>query len=101
MQNFKPGRISITLDSDWKEPNDTEPLNMEAADRAMAFKLGWFAHPIFVDGKYPQLMVDQVAMKSQQQGFADSRLPEFTAAESARIVGLYCITSFIIFSPKL
>ena len=25
--------ISITLDSDWKEPNDTEPLNMEAPFR--------------------------------------------------------------------
>ena len=58
----------------------------------MAFKLGWYAHPIYVDGKYPQRMADQVAMKSEQQGLSESRLPEFTEAESARILGSHLMT---------
>ena len=54
--------ISITLDSDWKHPADDSALNVEAAARAMEFKLGWFAHPIFVNGHYPQVALKLVRL---------------------------------------
>ena len=47
--------ISITLNSDWKEPfNETEE-NVEAAARALSFMLEWFAHPIYLTGDYPDV----------------------------------------------
>lgn len=49
--------------------------------------MGWFANPVFIDGDYPQVMKDNIALKSEQEGRNTSRLPEFTEAEKARIVG--------------
>ena len=53
----------------------------------MAFQLGWYAHPIYVDGLYPPVMREKVDAKSAAQGFEESRLPHFTAEESAMIQG--------------
>ena len=75
------GKIAITLDSDWKEPKTNSPEDIAAAERAMQFKLGWFANPIFGDGDYPEVMRVDVAQKSQAQGLSKSRLPEFTDEE--------------------
>lgn len=52
---MKLGQISITLDCDWKEPYSQSEADLEAAERAMQFKLGWYAHPIYVDGDYPEV----------------------------------------------
>lgn len=80
----------MTLDSDWKEPLDPDnPDDVAAQERAMQFKLGWYANPIFVNGDYPEIMKTTVAQKSEQQGLEESRLPEFTEEEKARIVGVY------------
>jgi beta-glucosidase/6-phospho-beta-glucosidase/beta-galactosidase len=82
------GQVSITLDSDWKEPLDSgNPSDVTAAERAMQFKLGWFAHPIYVNGDYPEEMKQRVAAKSEAEGLAQSRLPEFTAEEKLFIKG--------------
>ena len=43
------------------------------------------------NGDYPEIMKEQVLMKSLQQGYNESRLPEFTSAEVARIKGKYPI----------
>lgn len=58
----------------------------------MQFKLGWFAHPIFVNGDYPDVMKKLVASKKVSLNATKSRLPEFTTAEKAEINGetLYC-----------
>ncbi|ELU13711.1 hypothetical protein CAPTEDRAFT_98416 [Capitella teleta] len=87
---FRPtqnGNIGITLDTDWKEPLTDSPEDIEASERGMQFSLGWFANPIHGSGGYPAVMKEKIAEKSAQQGYEQSRLPEFTAEEEARILG--------------
>ena len=50
-----PGMVSITLNSDWKEPWNDTIEHTEAAARALAFMLEWFAHPIYLTGDYPDV----------------------------------------------
>ena len=84
------GKLSITLGSDWKEPLDeNNPSDVVAAERAMQFKLGWFAHPIYVNGDYPDEMKQRIAAKSEAEGRNESRLPVFTEEEKAFIVGKF------------
>ena len=75
------GQVGITLDCDWKEPATTHAMDRYAAERALQFKLGWFANPIFGNGDYPAVMKQVVAKKSAVEGRTESRLPEFTDAE--------------------
>ena len=50
------GQVGITLNVNWGEPEDeTNPEHLEASQRFMDFFLGWYANPIFVDGKYPEV----------------------------------------------
>ncbi|KAK6190480.1 hypothetical protein SNE40_002342 [Patella caerulea] len=80
------GRVGITLDTEWKEPRTESPADLAASNRAMVFRLGWFANPI-VYGDYPKIMKDKLAERSKIQGHAGSRLPTFTAAEIAENKG--------------
>ncbi|MFP2997016.1 GH1 family beta-glucosidase [Spongiivirga sp. MCCC 1A20706] len=64
------GTIGITNNCDWREPIDQQPKNIEAAERALLFFLGWFADPIWL-GDYPQVMKDRLG----------DRLPVFTKSE--------------------
>ena len=91
------GQISITLDSDWKEPKTQSAADITAAQTAMQFKLGWYAHPIFVNGDYPEEMKQKVHEKSMKQGLNVSRLPAFTEAEKSRISGKYKIQYIHLF----
>ncbi|XP_072032581.1 cytosolic beta-glucosidase-like [Amphiura filiformis] len=82
------GQIGITLPSDFIEPFDrSDPADIDAAERSLQFGLGWFAHPIYINGDYPEVMKTKVAYKSTQQGYNVSRLPEFTEDEKAFIKG--------------
>ncbi|CAG5136320.1 unnamed protein product [Candidula unifasciata] len=70
------------------EPFTDSPHDVEAADRAMEFSLGWFANPIFSgSGDYPQVMKEFIGDKSRRQGLTKSRLPEFTETEKRLING--------------
>jgi len=72
----------MTLFSEWKEPYDVNnPSDVAAAERAVQFNIGWFAHPIYVNGDYPEVMKRTIADKSRAEGLSASRLPVFTDAE--------------------
>eukprot|EP00850_Spirogloea_muscicola_P015495 SM000119S25638 [mRNA] locus=s119:167818:171611:+ [translate_table: standard] len=75
-QKQQNGTIGISLDSDWSEPVNHEPINLAAAERRRIFQLGWFLDPIFL-GDYPEVMRKQVGW----------RLPAFTSEEATSIRG--------------
>ncbi|XP_039242243.1 lactase-phlorizin hydrolase [Pipra filicauda] len=84
------GLISITISSDWAEPrNPHKQEDVEASRRFMQFLLGWFAHPIFKNGDYNEVMKRRIRERSLAQGLSQSRLPEFTESEKQRIKGTY------------
>ncbi|XP_074001413.1 lactase/phlorizin hydrolase isoform X1 [Numenius arquata] len=84
------GLISITINSDWAEPrNPHNQEDVEAARRYLQFLLGWFAHPIFKNGDYNEVMKKRIRDRSLAQGLKQSRLPEFTESEKQRIKGTY------------
>jgi beta-glucosidase/6-phospho-beta-glucosidase/beta-galactosidase len=79
--------VSIAFEGVWNEPISGEEKDIAAANRAMQFVLGWFAHPIFVNGDYPVIMKQRIAAKSLAEGRSQSRLPEFTDEEKQFIAG--------------
>lgn len=92
------GLVSIALNADWFEPKDVKvPREVLAADRALQFQLGWFAHPIFKNGDYPDAMKWQVGNKSELQRLSESRLPSFTEEEKNFIRGtadMFCVNHY-------
>ncbi|KFY16650.1 hypothetical protein V492_01178 [Pseudogymnoascus sp. VKM F-4246] len=96
-EEFKPsqkGMIGITLHGNFSEPWDTEdPLDVEAAQRALEFEIGWFADPVHKTGDYPASMRAQLG----------DRLPRFTPEESALVKGssdFYGMNSYTTFYVK-
>lgn len=82
------GKIGITLNVNWMEPREpTSQDDIAASDTLMDFNLGWYAHPIFKDGKYPEVMRQKIDSKSAAQGFPESRLPQFTEEDQQIILG--------------
>jgi len=82
------GKCGITLNVNWAEPRDPDDdADVEASNTHLQFNLGWYAHAIFIDGKYPEVMRSKIDEKSEAQGFPESRLPSFTEEESAMIAG--------------
>ncbi|CAO2636694.1 Lactase/phlorizin hydrolase [Lemmus lemmus] len=92
------GVISLNLNTNWVEPKDPGVLrDVEAADRMLQFSLGWFAHPIFRNGDYPDVMKWNVGNRSELQHLAGSRLPSFTEEEKAYIRGtadVFCLNTY-------
>ena len=87
-RTFISGKIGITLNVGWSEPFDkNNPDDLETSDRDINFNLGWFAHAIYVNGDYPEVMKKNVYDKSMKQGYKESRLPEFTFQEKIFING--------------
>ncbi|XP_048237315.1 uncharacterized protein LOC124113782 [Haliotis rufescens] len=84
------GQISLTLNIDWAEPKDPmKPSDIEASEWAVQMFLGWFAHPVYVNGDYPEVMKNRIASVSRAQGLNESRLPEFTEEQKNRTAGTH------------
>ena len=61
------GQVSIPLVGHWGEPKTNSRADVEAAERSMQWLTGWFAHPIFVNGDYPDVMKESVKEKSDKE----------------------------------
>ncbi|KAH9490978.1 hypothetical protein Btru_032374 [Bulinus truncatus] len=82
------GEVGITLNCDWLEPQDVvNKSDIQASERGLQFFMGWFAHPILINGDYPDVMKEYVKNASLDEGLQLSRLPEFTDQEKSRLVG--------------
>lgn len=83
------GLVGITLNHSPGYPlNPTSLSDIVATEVYNQFNLGWFADPIFKDGDYPEVMKVQVGNKSLEQGYTESRLPEFTEEEKKMLKGI-------------
>lgn len=68
--------------------NQSNTEDIAAADRYLQFMLGWFAHPIFVDGDYPPALKTQIENKGNECSHSvPAILPAFTPDEKQRIRG--------------
>ncbi|XP_036110707.1 lactase-phlorizin hydrolase [Molossus molossus] len=92
------GVVSLSLGAHWAEPKSPEvPRDVEAADRMLQFSLGWFAHPIFRNGDYPDAMKWKVGNRSELQHLATSRLPSFTEEEKRYVratADVFCLNTY-------
>ncbi|XP_020865148.2 lactase/phlorizin hydrolase [Phascolarctos cinereus] len=89
------GLISLTLSGDWAEPrNPSKQEDVEAARRHVEFMVGWFAHPVFKNGDYSEILKTRVSDRSAAAGLNTSRLPEFTEDEKRRINGTFDFFGF-------
>ncbi|GAB4840104.1 Beta-glucosidase 6 [Ancistrocladus abbreviatus] len=75
-QPTQKGLIGASFDAFWYEPATNTTEDIEAAERAQDFQLGWFLDPLMF-GDYPISMRKRVG----------NRLPTFSAAESALAKG--------------
>ncbi|KAE9613680.1 putative beta-glucosidase [Lupinus albus] len=70
------GQLGIAFDVMWYEPATNTQNNIDAAQRAQDFQLGWFLDPLMF-GNYPSSMRSRVG----------ERLPKFSKAEAAIVKG--------------
>ncbi|KAJ8963463.1 hypothetical protein NQ318_018946 [Aromia moschata] len=82
------GLMSIVINSDWGEPVTNSTQDVEAAERNIMFSFGLFGNPIY-KGNWPQVVIDRVKFRSENENFTRSRLPEFTEEEIEYIKGTY------------
>ena len=85
------------MNCDWAEPKDiVKASDLTASDRALQTFLGWFAHPVYVNGDYPEVMKQQVANASASEGRSSSRLPEFTQRQKEKIARQFRFVTTIV-----
>ncbi|KAI9124811.1 hypothetical protein K1719_004138 [Acacia pycnantha] len=75
-RDVQHGSLGIAFDVIWFEPQTNTKEDIEAAQRAQDFQLGWFLDPL-IFGDYPSSMRSRVG----------SRLPEFSAYEASLVKG--------------
>lgn len=80
------GKIGICLNAGYSYP--MEGTDRTYADKDIEFNLGKFANAIFSkDGGYPQVMIDEIGKKSENEGRPWSRLPAMSTEQKAQVKG--------------
>ena len=69
-RSTQQGRVSIVVNAQWFEPKTDKEEDIKAADRGMQWYLGWMAHPVFVNGDYPEVMKTRIMEKSRARGLS-------------------------------
>ncbi|GFG29766.1 hypothetical protein Cfor_03336, partial [Coptotermes formosanus] len=83
-------KVSTSFSIDWHEPRTNSTADILAAERAVQFELGMFAHPIYsTSGDYPPEVRARVDNNSRAEGYNTSRLPKFTQEEIDYIKGTW------------
>ena len=68
------GKVGLSLNINWAVPRDPDSSeDIEAQERYMQFNLGWFAHPIFLDGKYPEVELLVINLKQIKTTLGDEK----------------------------
>ncbi|XP_025092494.1 LOW QUALITY PROTEIN: lactase-phlorizin hydrolase-like [Pomacea canaliculata] len=99
-RHIQQGQVGITLDSEWYEPKDqANASDVTAQARAMSFRLGLFASPLFT-GDYPDVVKTTLQAKAQRLGVA-SPLPPFSEEEKRSIKGSLDFLGINHYSTKL
>nr|BAB91145.1 beta-glucosidase [Neotermes koshunensis] len=84
------GKVGISLNINWCEPATNSAEDRASCENYQQFNLGLYAHPIFTEeGDYPAVLKDRVSRNSADEGYTDSRLPQFTAEEVEYIRGTH------------
>ncbi|XP_018573206.1 myrosinase 1 [Anoplophora glabripennis] len=94
------GRISITIDTNWFEPDDDSAENEAAAETKRQFTFGWYANAIF-NGDYPEVMRTRIANRSAAEGLSESRLPKFTDEELSYILGTHDYLGLNVYTSSI
>ena len=50
----------------------------------MQFNIGWFLHPLFINGDYPEIMKERIEDIRNQIQKPDEGLPKFTEDEKTK-----------------
>ncbi|XP_076131001.1 klotho [Alosa pseudoharengus] len=83
------GKVSLVLHMDWVEPAISfSRQDAEAIHRVLAFRVGWFAEPVFGGGDYPALMRSWLQYRNSL-GLFNYQLPTFTEEERQLVRGTY------------
>lgn len=95
------GRVSITLNSRYYYPKD-ETVDQSVIERALQFRLGILAHPIFSKtGGYPPIMIEQIERNSLEEGYTRSRLPKLSDQQKEFIRGTADFFAFNYYTSRM
>ncbi|CAH1392278.1 unnamed protein product [Nezara viridula] len=104
-KEFRPtqkGKISFSFDGPFVKPKTDSEEDARAAEQAMQFRFGWFAHAVYSStGDYPPVMREVIDRNSLQEGRTKSRLPSFTPEEIEEIKGTYDFLGYNHYSTAL
>ncbi|KAF5307524.1 hypothetical protein FQR65_LT06879 [Abscondita terminalis] len=106
-RNQQQGRIGIAVDCQWYEPGSNSNVDIKASERSLHFNIGRSVNPILSkDGDYPEVIKTFVNNRSKKEGFAKSRLPEFTKEEiellknSTDFLAVNHYTSYLVYNKN-
>ncbi|XP_072382699.1 myrosinase 1-like [Diabrotica undecimpunctata] len=80
------GKVAMVLNLNWYEPETNKTDDIIAAETKMQFSWGFFGHALY-HGDWPAIMKSRIDLRSKLEGYAKSRLPEFTQEEINYIKG--------------